>query len=179
MTMGLKKDVKPREHQEQAVKRLLRSDGSLILAHDVGTGKTLTSIMGFEALRKKGKAKRALVVVPASLKRNFVEDGVKKFTTDSHLVLGNKQEAAHGGKNVKSIDEVTPQTAATYNVVSYDMFKKDPEKYLDRTKADTVIYDELHRAKNETSKITDVIKKVRGKHRNFIGMTATPGGRVI
>ena len=171
--MGLKKDVKPRPHQQRAVDRLLKSNGNLIMAHDVGTGKTLTSIMGFEALKKRGKAKRALVVVPASLKRNFIEDGVRKFTNDSYLVLGNKQEASQGDPRTKSIEQVSPGKAATYNVVSYDMFKKDPDKYLDKTKADTVIYDELHRAKNETSKITDVIKNIRGKHRNFIGLTGS------
>ncbi len=171
--MSLLKNVEPRDHQRKAVDKILSSDGNAILAHDVGTGKTLTSIMGFQALKDQGKAKKALVVVPASLRNNFAEDGVKKFTNDSYSILGNSQELHSKNKNIKNIDKMTPKNSSTYNIVSYDLFKRNPEKYLDNTKADTVIYDELHRAKNESSKITGIIKDIRNKHRNFIGLTGS------
>ena len=44
---------------------------SMIVAHDVGSGKTLSSIAKFEKMREKGLANKALVVTPASLRHNF------------------------------------------------------------------------------------------------------------
>ena len=104
---GLKKDVVLRPHLQDAVQQLVRNDGKVLLAHGTGTGKTLTSIAGFEELRKLQKAKRALVVAPASLLTNFREQGVQKFTNSSVGATGSD---------------------ADYQLVSLERFRKDPQK---------------------------------------------------
>lgn len=170
----LKKNVELRAHQKEAVGRLSKANGSLLLAHDVGTGKTLTALAGFEQLKKEGKAERSLIVVPASLRDNFVEGGIKKFTSDKYIIFGN--EAENKTDSAKFTDPDTYATKAdkaTHHVVSYDMFKQDPMKYLRVAKADTVIYDEIHRARNEDAQITKTMKAVRPLHRNFIGLTGS------
>ena len=78
------------------------------------------------------------------------------------------------GKDKRFVDADTYASKnVPYHIVSYDMFKKDPQKYIDASQADTVIYDEIHRAKNEGTNITKVIREARGHHRNFIGLTGS------
>lgn len=48
---GLKEDVSLLPHQVSAAQKTVARDGNIILAHKVGTGKTLTSIAAFEALK--------------------------------------------------------------------------------------------------------------------------------
>jgi len=169
----IKDEIKLFPHQEDATRQALINGGSVILAHDTGTGKTLSFINTFEKLREEQKADKALVVLPAALRDNFVKNGIEKFTKNSsYTILGNKQEIASGRlKNLVDIDK--NDKFANYNIVSYDLFKKDPEKYLDKIKPDTVIYDEIHRAKNEDTKITKVLKEQRSKYKNFIAGTGS------
>ena len=171
--MAIRKNIEWRDHQEKASDKAIERNGNLLLYHGVGTGKTGTSISIMQKMRDKGMATKALVVVPSSLRENFAKDGVNKFTTDSYSILGNKQELSGERKDIKDISKLTPKTSSTYNIVSYDLFKRDPVKYIKNTGADTVIYDELHKAKNESSKITQVIKDVRKHHKNFIGLTGS------
>ncbi len=52
---ALKKDVQLKDYQQRAVDKIKRQ-GSLLVAHGTGTGKTVTGIGGFETLRGEGKA---------------------------------------------------------------------------------------------------------------------------
>ena len=78
---ALNKDVKLRPHQARIVNN---KNPNQIIAHGVGTGKTLTGIAKFEKLKEQGKANKALVVTPAGLRDNFGSEGVKKFTNSSY-----------------------------------------------------------------------------------------------
>jgi len=165
---GLKSGVELRPHQESAVRKIMATNGDLLLSHPVGSGKTITAIAGFERLREQGRATRALVVTPASLRSNFADNGVRKFTNSRAAIFGNTQEVASG--QALSVDKPDPK--ANYHIVSYEMFRKSPEKYIKSSGADTVIFDELHKIKNEgvTGK---EIKDSRKHYRNFIGMTGS------
>lgn len=165
---GLKEGVSLMPHQENAIRKAVAGGGNIIFAHKVGTGKTLTSIATFEKLRGQGKANKALVVVPAALRENFATNGVKKFTNSKAVILGNKQEEGRPG-----YASVEHPPKADYYTVSYDMFRKDPGKYIKNTGADTVIYDELHKIKNDNSISYEAIRNARPLHRNFIGLTGS------
>lgn len=165
---GLRKEVELFDHQRRAANRIV-DKGSLLLSHGTGSGKTLSALAAFEKMRDKGQASKALIVTPASLRANFVDNGVRKFTTGSVAMLGNQQEAAQGV--ARPVD--APDPRARYHVVSYEMFAKDPEAVIKSTGADTVIYDELHRIRNEAGKTFKKIKEVRPLHRNFIGLTGS------
>jgi len=166
---GLKSGVSLFDHQQDAVNKLLAKDGSLLFSHPVGSGKTLSSIAGFEALRDIGKANRALVVVPASLRTNYLENGINRFTNAKGAIFGTSEEI----KNGTGVSLENPDDKARYHIVSYDLFRKEPEKYIKAAGADTVIYDELHKAKNEGVLTSVAIKEARPFHRNFIGMTGS------
>lgn len=140
---------------------------SMIVAHGVGSGKTLTGLAKFEKLKEKGDAHKALVVTPAGLRNNFGEEGVKKFTDSSYNIIGNKQEISKGQGHAPSPD-------SDYNIISYEMFRSNPDKYLDETGADTVIMDEAHKIRNSNTSTLDSFKNTRGKYKNVIALTGSP-----
>jgi hypothetical protein len=159
----LNDDVQLYPHQQRAINR--EGDG-VIFAHGVGSGKTLTSIARFEKLKSEGKAGKALVVVPAGLRSNFHDQGVKKFTNSKSNIIGNAGEISKG-----LYSNVDPD--ADYNIISYEMFRKNPEKYIKESGADTLISDESHRGKNEGTATTNALKQYRKSFKNYIGLTGS------
>lgn len=159
----LNSDVKLYPHQQ----RIVDSDeDSKVIAHSVGSGKTLTSVAKFETMREKGRAKKALVVVPASLRENFGDKTVKRFTDSKYNIIGTRQEIKKGTHK-----DVDPD--ADYNIISYDIFKKDPERYIRESGADTVISDEGHRGKNEDTALTQALKNSRKLYKNHLTLTGS------
>lgn len=161
---ALNQDVQLYPHQERIVNK---PGNSIIAAHGVGSGKTLSGIARFEKLKDEGKANKALVIAPAGLRDNFGSQGVGKFTNSKYNLVGNKQEL----KKSKNYGKVNPD--ADYNIMSYEMFRRDPKGYLSKSKADTLILDEFHRGKNEGTQTTDSLKQLKGQYNNFIGLTGS------
>src|SRR5262249_30111771 len=63
-----------------------------LLADEMGLGKTIQAIAACALLHRLGKAGRALVVTPASLKTEW-EEQIQRFTTLSYqLVFGSRHE---------------------------------------------------------------------------------------
>lgn len=178
-TAKLKSNVKLAPHQKEFVEFLDNHD-NVIGNHIVGSGKTLSSIAGFERLKEKNKAKKALVVLPASLKDNFLENGIQQFTNSGGVIIGSKQEASN--KNLKNSGVTTDLERlrkgvfdnADYYIVSNELFRKDPNAYLNATKADTIILDEFHKYRDPSSQNYKQLKEIRPKVKHFIGLTGTP-----
>jgi len=160
----LKKDVKLKPHQERAIGKLLENGGSLLAAHATGSGKTLTGIAGFEKLRETGKAKRALVIVPAALRENFVQN-LKRFTNSSHSTYGPKGES--------SSKDIGEGSSSDYNIVSYELFREHGDKLLADTGADTLIMDEIHRVRGTEGATYNKIRDLRPKFKNAITLTGS------
>lgn len=149
---ALRKGVELRPHQEDAVDFVLENKGRGLLAHGTGSGKTLSSVAAVEKLREEGKADKTLVVVPAALQRNFTTQGVEKFTDRTAGPVGSKSD---------------------YQVMSLEKFRKDPDKYLEESGADTLVVDEIHRAKDPGSRSYRAYKDSAKKVRNMIGLTGS------
>lgn len=147
----LSSDVVLRPHQEEALSFVQAAKGRALLAHPTGSGKTLSGIAAYENIR--GKGDKALVVLPASLRDNFISSGVRKFVPSASV----------GGLDGTS----------DYQVVSYDKLRKDPLNTLRSSGAKTIIADELHRAKDPNSKTYKAMKEVSRHADNFIGLTGS------
>lgn len=159
----MKTEMKPMAHQvdfAKAVQQQLgkKHGGGIIAAHGTGTGKTFSAINAFEELKESGKAERALVLVPAGLRANFLQKGVQKFTNSKGVILQKPQ----------SVSDETE-----YVVVSYDAFRQDPNKWLDAVKPDTIIADEVHRAANPSGKTYQALRMAREQVPRFMGLTAS------
>lgn len=74
----LNPDVTFYPHQRNAIARMLLSYENLLLAHDVGTGKTYEMCAGVHELYRMGLSRKNLVVVP---------NNVLKATVDAHRYL--------------------------------------------------------------------------------------------
>ena len=162
---ALNSDVELRTHQTNLHEKLERNDGSILAAHATGTGKTLTGVSAFERLKELGKAKRALVVVPASLRENFADNGVKKFTDSSVTVYGPKGE--------RSTKDIGQKSDSDYNVVSYELFRDHGEKLLEDTGADTLILDEVHRVRGTEGVTYNRLRELRPNFKQAITMTGS------
>jgi len=156
-------DYIERPHQERAINRLIKNNGRLLMTHGTGTGKTLSTVRGFKRLKDLGMGNRALVVTPAGLKDNFINEGIKKFTNMSVTDYSSQKDL----KTKKPSD---------FNVVSYALFRRHPELFANTTQADTLITDEIHKAKNFKGSTYQSLMKVRPRMRNAILATASPVG---
>jgi len=71
-------EVKFYKHQLDAIARILLTDKSILLAHDVGTGKTYEMIVAVHELKRLGKSEKNLIVVP---------NNVLQASIDAHKYL--------------------------------------------------------------------------------------------
>lgn len=75
---GLNPAIQLYEHQKNAVARILLGEGSLLLAHDVGTGKTYQFVVSAHEMYRMGLSRKTLIVVP---------NNVLGATVDAHRLL--------------------------------------------------------------------------------------------
>lgn len=157
---NLLSSVIAKPHQMDFSKALMAmpDNGGIIAAHGTGTGKTLSAIKAFEDLKGAGRAHRALVITPSGLRTNFLEKGIRQFTTSRGVILGKPRE-------LPDDDE--------YAIVSYDAFRRDPQGYVDKLHPDTMITDEIHRAANPDSETYKSLAMARAQIPRFMGLTAS------
>ena len=155
----IKKDITLSDAQNAAVDKAVKNKGSILLAHEMGSGKTGASTAIVEALRAMDRAHTTLVVTPPNLKTNYGERGVSKFTDRSY-------------HDIKGPNDAFP--SADYYIISRDLFKRDPYKYLKGVKPDTLVVDEIHTARNKATDSYKALMAARGAVKNCIGMTGTP-----
>lgn len=122
------------------------------------SGKTFSAIGAFEEMKGMGKTQRALVLTPAGLRTNFLEQGVHKYTTSKAQILTHPDQATGD---------------MDYAIVSYDAFRRDPQAWMDKVKPDTIIADEVHRAGNPDGATNKAIWAVRPQVKYFMGLTAS------
>jgi hypothetical protein len=60
-----------------------------------------------------------------------------------------------------------------YKLVSYEKFRRNPDKFIDKYKPSMIIADEFHRANNMDSLTGDSLRKARLKTKKFIGLTGS------
>lgn len=82
---GLAKNYHLRDYQKNAVQRIIETKRAL-LAHEVGTGKTLTMISAGFKLKELGLIHRPLYVVPTNLTSQFGQDILKFYPTKKVLI---------------------------------------------------------------------------------------------
>jgi superfamily II DNA or RNA helicase len=149
----------------------------LLIADDVGIGKTIEACLLARELIDRGECKRLCVLCPPHLAEQWQHELSEKFHIDAKLVLSNtvrKLETECGQS--ESIFEIFP-----YTVVSLDFIKSDRRKddFL-RTAPDLIIVDEAHTASNdiESSSRHQRYNLVRtlctNRNRHVILVTATP-----
>lgn len=87
-----------RKHQVKAVQRSLQ--GSTLLAHQVGTGKTFTMITTAMEMRRLGLAKKPMIVVQNATLQDFAADFMKLYPSAKILVPNETERSASQRKRL-------------------------------------------------------------------------------
>jgi superfamily II DNA or RNA helicase len=135
-----------------------------LLADEMGLGKTIQAIAACALLRRLGKARRALIVTPASLKTEW-EEQIRKFTTlDYQIVFGGKVPRLQA----YDAGAVSP----FFTIVNYEQMVPDALDVNARLAPDVVVLDEAQRIKNWSTKTAQAVKRLRSRYA-FV-LTGTP-----
>ena len=86
---GLAVTIELRPHQVAAVVRML-SEPSVLLAHEVGAGKTLEMVVGSMELRRLGMARKPAVVVPNHMLEQFSREWLQAYPQAKVLAAGTE-----------------------------------------------------------------------------------------
>jgi len=148
---------------------ILNNDGRALIAASVGSGKTFGVLYSLEKLAEQGKARNVLVVAPAALRHNFFKN-INKFTEGHNVYIWET------GKGPTLMVSGDPDKGINFHIVSYALFRTNPDRFLTTPTGepiDTIVCDEIHRAKNFDAITTRSLIYASRKVRNFIGLTGT------
>jgi hypothetical protein len=147
------------QHQADGV-RLMARMGSFLLADEMGLGKSLQALTVAAIDYELGFAKRTLIVCPATLKGNWLEE-VEEHTKFSALVL----EGTPTQRNKQLMQFASGMWDIL--IVNYEQVRphKDEINALD---FDISVWDEAHYLKNHSSKRTKAALGVHTRRRFFL-----------
>lgn len=133
---GLAQNISLRTHQKNAIQRIVEEKRAL-LAHEVGSGKTLTMLGAGFKLKELGMVHKPLYVVPSSLTAQFGQEIMKFFPTKKVYVTTKKDFA-----KAKRKQFVSRIITGDYDaiVIGDSQFEKIP---MSREKQVTYINDKL------------------------------------
>lgn len=147
----------PLAHQLEAAQTVIEQmNGKAILADEVGLGKTIEAGLILKEYLIRGLVKKALILAPASLINQWMEELNQKF----HIpAIAYKKNCP-----IERYDIV---------IMSMDTAKKSPHKELIYAQDyDMIIIDEAHKLKNHKTQIYEFVQGLKKKF--CLLLTATP-----
>jgi SNF2 family DNA or RNA helicase len=148
----------PLSHQKEAIEKLVGSK-RFILADDMGLGKTTSAVIASLEI----KAKKTLIICPASLKINWSRE-IQNYTDKSIFICE--------GKNFS--------TEHDYVIINYDILKnfydiKDKNNSLiSKLKPDLIIIDEAHYLQNGQAQRTKLVNSFAKNTNTLWLLSGTP-----
>lgn len=166
-----------------------------LIADEMGLGKSLQAISTAMYLKSQGKVKKALIVVPASLKYNWPIE-IEKFTDEKYVVIDGTPderiaqwlrddvffyvvnyelilEDLFGGREFKEKKGETAEEKQKRQDRILQAKKRERILAPVRTRMwDFIAVDEIHYIKSHSSRRSRNTKMLRGKFR--MGLTGTP-----
>jgi hypothetical protein len=163
-------------HQIDVASRAIERDPvRMVLADEVGLGKTVEAALIYAGLRHEGRAKRVLILTPESLTVQWLGEVYRKAHELLVLLDAERLEDAN-----RDFPELSPFEAYQRMVVSLDRLVDDDllAGQLDEVSWDLVICDEAHHLRwrpqdggNTAYKIMEVLAR---RSRHLLLLTATP-----
>jgi len=167
---GTESSIKPYMHQIEFVARnMLRRPLRVLLADEIGLGKTVTALVTLKRLERLGIARRILIAVPRILVSQWAAELRK---------IGIRFERITRRKFSRLVAEGFPEG---YYLTSMDLIKR--ERYMKKLRNvpwDVIVVDEAHRLgrkrRDETQRYTQIGRKLIEAHpdRNVLLLSATP-----
>lgn len=149
--------------QQEAMERMV-DRGQMLLAMVMGAGKTPTTIAATEELLSTNEVTRVLVVVPSSLKYQWLRE-INKFTNSRAVVIDGpkkKREALWRSTNMAQYVIVNPETLVNDTVE------------LTKIGYDAMVIDEATMIKSPRAKRSRMLKKLGTKCHYRFALTGQP-----
>lgn len=127
---GMSDEVSLYPYQKDSVARILMSPNTL-LAHDVGSGKTYVMIAAGMELRRLGKSKKNMYVVPNNIISQWKEIFLKMYPQANLLVVDNKNFNVHKRNDTLSRIKNEDFDAIIMAYSSFDMLSLSKKYYID------------------------------------------------
>jgi SNF2 family DNA or RNA helicase len=165
-------DYKQYDFQKRAV-RFITEQKKVLLADDVGLGKTVVTITTILDLIEKSKALKFLIVVPASLRLQWLGE-IRKFINrdmfpDLKVIVQRQGKKDRRIKYKYFEDEDSPVVM----ILSYAAMREDM-KEIEKLSIDMVILDEATKIKVRTTKTNKCVRKLFKNTEYKLALTATP-----
>ena len=150
-------NLTPLQHQLEVAQTVIeRMNGKAILADEVGLGKTIEAGLILKEYLIRGLVKKALILVPASLVNQWIEELNQKFYIPAMQFKKNYD-----------------LNTCNIVVMSMDMAKRSPHKEnIYEQNYDLIIIDEAHKLKNHKTKNYEFVQNLKKKF--CLLLTATP-----
>ncbi|MCG9877201.1 DEAD/DEAH box helicase family protein [Streptococcus suis] len=138
---GLAQNISLRPHQKNAIQRIVEEKRAL-LAHEVGSGKTLTMLGAGFKLKELGMVHKPLYVVPSSLTAQFGQE-IMKFFPNKNVYVTTKKDFAKAKRKQFVSRIITGDYDAI--VIGDSQFEKIP---MSHEKQVTYIQDKLQQLRD-------------------------------
>ncbi len=150
-------------HQIETVRKVLRRfRGRVLLADEVGLGKTIEACLLLREYLLRGQVRRVLIMVPNPLVSQWHEELATKFLLD--FTVPPRTVASDRLEFWEQTDRVLVST-------SFAKSGKRPEA-ITNAAWDLVIVDEAHHCKNRSTRIWQLVNSLKRKH--IFLLSATP-----
>lgn len=120
---GLNAEFDLREHQANAVQRIISSGGNTLLAHKVGAGKTLEMAAAAMKLRELGIVKKPMFVVPKALVAQWGVE-FKNYFPAARLLVSDEKSFTKANRMTYANRIANGDFDAV--ILSYEQFEKIP-----------------------------------------------------
>ncbi|MBF2022371.1 MAG: DEAD/DEAH box helicase, partial [Hydrococcus sp. C42_A2020_068] len=153
------------DYQKQGVEFLLNHNSAL-LGDDMGTGKTVMSIVALRRLFQLGQIRRALIVCPVAVITQWqehLESWASEISEYAVVVRGKGRDQLWYSRNAVFI--------TNYETLARDMAKTDSSEL---PKYDLIILDEAHRVKSQKTKNFRAVERLSRSARYRWALTGTP-----
>jgi superfamily II DNA or RNA helicase/tetratricopeptide (TPR) repeat protein len=163
---GVTRGVERKPYQEAVVRRAkLRNYGRIILADEVGLGKTIEACLIFSEYRERSLVKTCLILVPS---RELGQQWESELREKFGLGLGNKKELGRYRSRGWAGFDGHDVCISTYQAAVANAAAVKEQRW------DMVICDESHHLKNRSSARFKLLKFLCQKAPYLLLLTATP-----
>lgn len=177
-------------HQFKPVLKFVESvRGAMLIADEVGLGKTIESLYIWKELQARAQARRLLVVCPAMLREKWRRDLRQRFSIDGVVVdarelAQNLAEIVEGDASRSAVlicsieairireDDIDPHAMQARHRIGRIL--SEYAAIEDEALFDLVIVDEAHYIRNPATANNHIVRLLRDASRNIVLLSATP-----
>lgn len=164
------KPLEPYLHQIDLFSRLiLRRPIRVLIADEIGLGKTVEAIALIRYLESRGEVSKILILTPKILIDQWREELKRAGIGHWNIKVLNRDEIKVLG---------TARVEHKYYILSIDLAKRrEHREFIKHVNWDAIVVDEVHNAGYGTQRwwlIKDLVTREQGKHRHVIFLSATP-----